>query len=178
MAGDAAEAGVAFYEADPRAIVPMEAFRVPRSVARALRRSDFEVRVSHAFGDVVRACAKRSSGGAWLSEELIAAYIRLHDAGFAQSVECWRGDRLEGGLFGVAMGRLFTSESMFHCGSDAGSIALVATHGLLRAAGVDLWDIQVMSPHLARFGAVEIDGARYRRLLEAALADGIAPRFD
>lgn len=159
---------VGLYAADPRAVIPLEGFRVPRSVRRALRRGGAEVRVDTAFGEVARACAEGRSG-VWLTPRLVAAYERLHRAGFAHSVEVWQAGRLAGGLFGVALGGLFTSESMFHRLSDAGSIALVATAERLRARGFVLWDVQTWSPHLARFGAVEIPAARYLALLETAL---------
>jgi len=177
MARDGAPDEVAFYEADPRAIVPLEGFRVPRSVRRALARRSFEVRVSSAFDEVVRLCAGDRDGGVWLSPPLICAYGELHRAGFAQSVECWSGRRLVGGLFGVALGSLFTSESMFHREPDAGNAALVAAHGILTEHGVTLWDLQMASAHVTRFGAREVSAEEYRRLLAEALADGRAPRF-
>lgn len=177
MAQDGAPDEVAFYEADPRAILPLERFRVPRSVRRALARTSFEVRVSSAFDKVVRLCAGDRDGGIWLSPPLIGAYGDLHRAGFAQSVECWSGQCLVGGLFGVALGGLFTSESMFHSEPDAGNAALVAAHSILIERGVTLWDVQMTSPHVSRFGAREVSAQEYHRLLAEALADGLAPRF-
>jgi leucyl/phenylalanyl-tRNA--protein transferase len=166
-----------FYEADPRAILPMDGLRVPRSVRRGLARLDYEIRVSTAFDEVVRLCAGPRTGGTWLSAPLADAYRELNRAGFAQSVECWCEGRLAGGLFGVSIGALFTSESMFHRRSDAGNAALVAAHGVLSERGVTLWDVQVASPHVRRFGALEISPAEYRRLLAAALAGGLQPVF-
>jgi leucyl/phenylalanyl-tRNA--protein transferase len=168
-------AEVAFFDADPRAILPLESFRVPRSVRRRLAREPFEIRIGTAFGRVVRGCAEGREDGVWLSEPLIRAYIALHEAGFATSVESWRDGELAGGLFGVTLGRLFTSESMFHRRSDAGNAALVATHGLLVAAGVTLWDVQMSSAHVRRFGAVEISAAEYGALLGDALREGVRP---
>jgi leucyl/phenylalanyl-tRNA--protein transferase len=163
------EGRIGFYECDPRTVIPMDGFRVPRSVARALRRGSFEVRIDTAFEEVVTACGGERLGGAWLSPRLAAAYCGAHAAGFAHSVEIWGGGRLAGGLFGVAIGGLFTSESMFHRVSDAGSAALVATHARLAARDFTLWDIQMSSPHTARFGAVDLPPGEYRRRLADAL---------
>lgn len=161
---------VGLYEADPRGVMPIEGFRVPRSAARGVRAAGYEVRVDAAFGQVAAACAVRPGEAAWLTPRLIAAYERLHRLGVAHSVEAWREGRLCGGLFGVSLGGLFTSESMFHRAPDAGNAALVAAARMLAAAGYALWDIQMTSPHTARFGAVEITAADYRRRLRAALA--------
>ena len=141
---------------------------------RNLKRQPFTVAVDGDFEAVVRSCADRRSGGVWLSEALIAAYIDLHRAGVAHSVECRQGGDLAGGLFGVALGAFFSSESMFHRVSDAGNQTLVATHALLRDARVTLWDIQMVSPHTRRFGAVEISQQEYLKLLHDALAVGSA----
>jgi leucyl/phenylalanyl-tRNA--protein transferase len=160
---------VGLYEADPRAIIPVDGFRVPRSVARGLRREGYEIRVDAAFEAVAAACAVRPGEPAWLTPRLVDAYARLHRLGVAHSVEAWRDGRLCGGLFGVALGGLFTSESMFHRAPDAGSAALVATAAMLRASGFALWDIQMTSPHTERFGATEVDRRAYRRRLSEAL---------
>jgi leucyl/phenylalanyl-tRNA---protein transferase len=170
-----AEGPVGLYECDPRGVIPVEGFRVPRSVARGLRRGGFEIRVDAAFSQVAAACAVRPGEPAWLTPRLLAAYDLLHRRGVAHSVEAWRGGRLCGGLFGVALGALFTSESMFHREPDAGSAALVAAARMLRAAGVELWDIQMTSPHTERFGAVAISPGEYRRRLAAALRGVAGP---
>jgi leucyl/phenylalanyl-tRNA---protein transferase len=159
---------VALYEADPRGVIPLERFRVPRSVARGLRRAGYEIRVDAAFDRVAAACSVRREG-TWLTPRLVAAYCRLHRIGVAHSVEAWRGGRLRGGLFGVALGGTFSSETMFHWGPDAGNAVLVATARLLADRGFVLWDIQMVSAHTARFGAVEVPAPRYARLLRSAL---------
>lgn len=159
---------VGFYETDPRGIMPIEGFRIPRSVARGLRRWRDEVRVDSAFAEVAHACGG-DRDGEWLTPRLVRAYVRLHEHGWAHSVEVWREGRLVGGLFGMALGGLFTSETMFHRAPDAGNAALVATARLLGAGGFTLWDIQMVSAHTARFGAYEISGANYRRRLGRAL---------
>src|SRR5450631_3145843 len=121
-----ADERVPYYEADPRAVIPVGEFRTPRSVARGIARAVFDIRVNTAFAAVCRACSARPEG-TWLSPRLVDAYCRLHAAGYAHSVEAWERQRLVGGLFGVALGGLFTSESMFHTASDAGNAVLVAT---------------------------------------------------
>jgi leucyl/phenylalanyl-tRNA--protein transferase len=161
-----------FYESDPRVVIPLEGFRVPRSVRRALRTAGFETRIDAAFSEVVAACGGPRQGGAWLTPRLGALYVALHEQGHAHSVEIWRESRLVGGLFGVALGGLFTSESMFHRESDAGNAALVATHRHISGRGYTLWDIQMSSPHTARFGATLISGREYRHRLASALAAG------
>ena len=127
---------------------------MPRSVRRALGRGRYEIRVDAAFGEVAAACAEDREG-VWLTPRLGEAYGALHRLGLAHSVEAWSGGRLAGGLFGVALGGLFTSESMFHREPDAGNAALVGTAALLAERGFALWDIQMSSPHTARFGAVD-----------------------
>lgn len=161
---------IGFYEFEPRAVIPLDGFRVPRSVRRALRDGPFELRIDSAFEDVVRECGLPRSGGEWLTPRLGAVYCELHRAGYAHSVETWCKGYLVGGLFGVALGGMFTSESMFHRVSDAGSAALVATHRHLVERGFVLWDIQMASDHTSRFGAVELSHGDYRARLDVALA--------
>ncbi len=161
---------VGFFTCDPRAVIPLDAFRVPRSVRRGLREAAFEVRFDTAFADVIQACGGERHDGMWLSDRLGATYMELHEMGVAHSVEIWHSGYLAGGLFGVAIGGLFTSESMFHRVSNAGSAALVATHRHLVALGFALWDIQMMSDHTRRFGAVELTTDDYEQRLAAALA--------
>jgi len=160
---------VGFYECDPRTVIPIEGFRIPRSVARALRTRAFEVRFDTAFEEVVGACGGARKGGAWLSRRLADAYCDAHAVGFAHSVEIWGEGRLAGGLFGVAIGGLFTSESMFHRVPNAGNATLVATHGHLADRGFTLWDIQMSSPHTTRFGAVDLTPGEYHHRLADAL---------
>lgn len=156
------------YVADPRAVIPLDGFRIPRSVRRGLRDASFTVTVDGSFSEVIAACGGARHGGQWLTPRLARLYGDLFDRGFAHSVEVRSEGVLVGGLFGVALGGLFTSESMFHTMSDAGSAALVATHAHLTDRGFALWDIQMLSDHTVRFGAVEIPGSEYRaRLLEA-----------
>lgn len=161
---------IGLYRADPRAVLPIDGFRIPRSVARGIRRRSYEIKLDEAFPEVVRACAAGRSDGVWLTEELAGAYDELHRAGVAHSVESWEGGRLVGGLFGVAIGGLFTSESMFHRAADAGNHALVGAAAHLAGRGYTLWDIQVASAHTERFGATVIGADEYDRRLAGALA--------
>lgn len=160
---------IGFYGCDPRAIIPLEGFRVPRSVRRGLRDSGFEVRIDTAFAEVIAACGGPRHDGQWLTARLGSVYRQLHAMGIAHSVEIWHSGYLAGGLFGIALGGLFTSESMFHRVSNAGSAALIACHEHLVAGGFSLWDIQMTSDHTVRFGAIEIDELDYQRRLDAAL---------
>lgn len=166
---------VGMYESDPRGVMPIEGFRVPRSVRRALRLASFEIRVDSDFEAVARGCAEPRPDGVWLTPRLVRAYGALHRRGHAHSVEVWDEGRLAGGLFGVALGGMFSSETMFHRAPDAGNAALVAAAGLLRAAGFSLWDVQVTSAHTRRFGAYEIAPVEYRRRLARALRERPGP---
>jgi leucyl/phenylalanyl-tRNA--protein transferase len=152
-----------------RGIVPLEGLVVSRSLRRATRK--FEIRVDTAFEDVVNACADPSRPQGWINEDIAAAYVRLHDLGWAHSVECWRDGRLVGGLYGVAIGGLFAGESMFHHERDASKVALVALVELLHDEYADarLLDIQWVTPHLASLGAREIPRAEYLDRLQRAL---------
>ncbi len=164
-----ARGAVGLYETDPRAVMPIDGFRVPASVRRALRRRAYAIRVDAAFDEVVDACAE-DRDGVWLTPRLGEAYRDLHRLGLAHSVEAWGGGRLAGGLFGVALGGLFTSESMFHREPDAGNAALVGTAALLAERRFVLWDIQMTSPHTSRFGAVDLGRDDYLARLHEALA--------
>lgn len=168
MDDESARGPVGFYEADPRAVMPVEGFRVPRSVARGLRRAGYAIRVDAAFDEVAAACAGEREG-VWLTPRLVRAYGRLHRAGHAHSVEAWRDGRLCGGLFGVCLGGMFTSESMFHREPEAGNAALVGAAGVLLRLGAVLWDIQMASEHTRRFGAREVTAREYARMLARAL---------
>jgi leucyl/phenylalanyl-tRNA--protein transferase len=161
------EGEIAWFSPDPRGVLPLEGFRVPHGLARALKKHRFEVRFDTAFEEVMRACAQREE--TWIDAEILASYVELHRLGFAHSVEAWREDRLAGGLYGVALGGAFFGESMFHRETDASKVALCALVERLRERRFTLLDIQWVTPHLATFGAVEIARASYLRQLRAAL---------
>jgi leucyl/phenylalanyl-tRNA--protein transferase len=153
-----------------RGVVPLDGLRVSRSLRRSLR--DFEVRVDTAFADVVAGCADPARPSGWIDGEIAAAYQRLHELGWAHSVETWRDGRLVGGLYGVAVGGLFAGESMFHTERDASKVALVAlVEALADEHALDrILDVQWLTPHLASLGAIEVSRAAYLRRLPAALA--------
>jgi leucyl/phenylalanyl-tRNA---protein transferase len=161
------EGALAWFSPDPRAIIPLERFRISRSLRRVVQKGTFTVRMDSAFEQVMRACAEREE--TWISEEIIEAYTALHTLGFAHSVECWQGDQLAGGLYGVAIGAAFFGESMFSRTRDASKVALVHLVVRLRARGYLLLDTQFFTPHLERFGAMEIPRSRYMALLTEAV---------
>ncbi|HEX6311363.1 MAG TPA: leucyl/phenylalanyl-tRNA--protein transferase [Acidimicrobiia bacterium] len=159
---------IGWWSPDPRGIIPLDALRVSRSLRRSCRR--FETTVDRAFADVVRACADGRRPGGWIDDHFVEAYTRLHELGWAHSVEAWNAEgKLAGGVYGVAIDGLFAAESMFHRVTDAGKVALVALVELLRAGGAKLLDVQWVTPHLATLGAVEVPRARYLELLAEAL---------
>jgi leucyl/phenylalanyl-tRNA--protein transferase len=161
------EGPLGWFSPDPRAIIPLETFRVSRSLRRVLRKEAFTVRLNSAFEQVIRACAGREE--TWISEEIIEAYTALHARGLAHSVESWQGEQLAGGLYGVAIGGVFFGESMFSRTRDASKVALVHLVTRLRARGYVLLDTQFLTPHLMQFGALEIPRSRYLALLTEAV---------
>lgn len=171
MADD--EGRISWYSPDPRGIIPLDAFHVPARLARIVRRGTFRIALDIAFEEVIRACAEagREPGdtGTWISEDIIESYCGLHDLGYAHSVEAWQGDRLVGGLYGVALGGAFFGESMFHRVTDASKVALVALVERLTSRGFTLLDTQWSTDHLQQFGVIEISRADYLRRLEASL---------
>jgi leucyl/phenylalanyl-tRNA--protein transferase len=153
-----------------RAVLPLDGFHVSRSLRRSLRR--FELRVDTAFADVVAGCADPARPHGWIDSRIVAAYTRLHELGWAHSVEAWDSDGLAGGIYGLALGGLFAAESKFQRRRDASKAALAGLVELLRSAGdadLRLLDCQWQTPHLESLGAVAIPRAEYRRRLEGAL---------
>jgi leucyl/phenylalanyl-tRNA--protein transferase len=171
MAGEDGE--IRWYSPDPRGVIPLEEFHVPSRLARVVRRGAFRIAVDTAFRDVIHACAdaKRDpeDPGSWISGEIVESYLALHQVGVAHSVEAWQGDRLVGGLYGVALGGAFFGESMFHRATDASKVALVALVTRLRERGFVLLDTQWTTEHLEQFGAIEIPRREYLRRLEASV---------
>jgi leucyl/phenylalanyl-tRNA---protein transferase len=161
---------IRWYSPDPRGIIPLETFHVPRRLARSLRTSGFEIRLDTSFRTVIESCAAREDAdGDWIDGEIVESYCALHARGFAHSVETWQDGVLVGGLYGVAVKGAFFGESMFHRATDASKAALVALVERLRARGYALLDTQWVTGHLSQFGATEIPRRRYLRLLDAAL---------
>jgi leucyl/phenylalanyl-tRNA--protein transferase len=161
-----------WYDPEPRAIIPLDRFYVPRRLARTVRHSGFEIRVDSSFRAVMEACAEPAQGRmtTWISPELVDAYTELHELGFAHSVETWRDGRLVGGLYGVAVRGLFAGESMFSRERDASKVALVHLIERLQRGGFVLLDTQfVVGGHMLQFGTIEIQRAEYKRRLVQAL---------
>ena len=169
----ATDGEIRWYSPDPRGILPLDAVHIPRRLTRVVRQGTFRIEIDRAFGDVIRACASDdrdpSDPGSWIDDEIIESYTALHEQGIAHSVETWLGDRLVGGLYGVALRGAFFGESMFHREADASKVALVALVERLRARGYALLDTQWVTPHLEQFGAVEIPRQDYLRRLEQSL---------
>ncbi|HXG23356.1 MAG TPA: leucyl/phenylalanyl-tRNA--protein transferase [Chthonomonadales bacterium] len=157
-----------WFRPDPRAIIPLDAFHISRSLAKTIRKRLFEIRIDTDFEGVMAGCADRPEG-TWISREFIEVYGALHRAGKAHSVEAWRNGRLAGGVYGVALGGAFMAESMFHRERDASKVALAALVARLKERGYMLLDVQYLTPHLASLGAVEIPRSEYEQRLQIAL---------
>jgi leucyl/phenylalanyl-tRNA--protein transferase len=162
---------VAWYSPDPRGILPLDGLHVSRSLRRSLRR--FDVALDTRFRTVVERCGDPRRDGGWITPAFVAAYTRLHELGWAHSVEVLQEGRLVGGLYGVRIGGLFAGESMFHEVTDASKVALVHLVELLRTDGATLLDIQWTTPHLRSLGAVDVTRAEYLERLHGAVG-----RFD
>lgn len=178
MAEDHLSQRIDWIEPRRRGIIPLDAFHVPRSLRRTMRRGGYELRLDHNFETVIRACATPAPDRprTWLNEALIRSYTALAHAGFAHSVEIWRDGALVGGLYGVRLGGAFFGESMFSRVTDSSKIALVHLVELLNAGGFLLLDAQFLTTHLQRFGAIEIGRAAYlARLREALQAPATFP---
>ncbi len=164
---------IQWFSPDPRGIVPLDAVHVSRRLARVVRKGTFRIEINCAFEDVMRACAALDRDpqdpGTWINEEIIESYTALHKRGLAHSVEAWNGDRLAGGLYGVALRGAFFGESMFFRETDASKVAFVALTERLRTRGYALLDTQWITPHLEQFGAIEIRRSEYLRRLGRSL---------
>jgi len=163
---------IRFYTADPRGIIPLDdRFHIPGTLRQLLKKDPpvFDVRINFDFVGTMRACMEARPEGTWISNELIAAYSRLHQLGFAHSVEVWRGEQLVGGLYGVSLGAAFFGESMFHRERDASKVALVHLVHRMRERGFELLDSQATTSHLRRFGAIDVPAADYLVQLRKAM---------
>ena len=167
MADHKDDTDIFWVEPRERAIIPLDGFHLSRSLAKAVRQDRFRVTCNQAFPEVMTLCAEPRGGdqGTWISDRIRESYLGLNRAGHAHSIECWLGDRLVGGLYGVQFDRAFCGESMFSRETDASKVALTWLVALLRHAGAELLDCQFMTPHLATLGAVEISQAEYLDLL-------------
>jgi leucyl/phenylalanyl-tRNA--protein transferase len=160
---------ILWWSPDPRMVLFPEELKVSRSLARRLQRADYEIRFDSAFREVMLACSatpRPGQDGSWIVPEMVEAYCRLHELGHAHSVETWVDGKLVGGLYGVAIGRMFFGESMFHHAPDASKIAFVHLVRYLQHHGFGMIDCQMKTAHLERFGAREIPRAEFATRLD------------
>jgi leucyl/phenylalanyl-tRNA--protein transferase len=166
---------LAWWSPDPRAILDPDSVHVPRRLARICRSGRFQITCNRDFEGVIDGCATSGDrqGQTWITPAMRRAYVRLHDEGHAHSVEAWHEGRLAGGVYGLAVAGLFAAESMFYRVSEASKVALIELIKHLRSRGFSLVDIQQLTPHTARFGAVEIPRRDYLRRLSTALDQSV-----
>ena len=166
---------VEWFRPDPRGVLPLEDFHVPRSLDRRVRSGRFDISINRDFEGVIRACStpRSAENGSWMIETMLQAYLELFDRGFAHSVEARRDGLLVGGLYGIQIGGAFFGESMFsrpdQGGTDASKVCLVHLVDRLREQGFQLLDTQFVNDHLQRFGCIEISAHEYDRRLGAAI---------
>jgi leucyl/phenylalanyl-tRNA--protein transferase len=158
---------IGWFHPDPRGILPPSGLRVSRSLRRSVRR--YTTTVNEAFDEVITACADPARPLGWIDNRVVKAYSRLHQLGWAHSVEVWDDQGLAGGLYGIAIGGLFAGESMFHRRTDASKVALVRLVQILGESNDVLLDVQWVTPHLASLGAVEVSRQEYYKALSVAL---------
>jgi len=169
------DGSISWYIAEPRAVIPLDdRFKVRRSLRQIWRKGLYQTTVNKDFASVIRSCARHglvSSDEVWLSEEMIALYLDLHRRGHAHSVEVWDEERLVGGLYGIAIKAAFFGESMFSRVKYASQLALVSLVERLRERDYWLLDAQIMTPHIAQFGALNLPHQQYLALLSDALEE-------
>ena len=171
MAETADDPGLYWIEPQKRGVIPLDSFHLPRRLARTVRSGKFEIRIDHDFEAVIAACAAPAPGRnkTWINRRIRRLYSELYRGGHCHTVEAWREGQLVGGLYGVEIGRAFFGESMFHRERDASKVALAHLVARLRLGNFALLDAQFITEHLWQFGAVEIERARYQRILSDAV---------
>ena len=173
--GDPDTGRIEWFSPDPRGIIPLDQFHIPRNVAREVRRNKFNIRFNTAFEQVMRGCAtdRNEFNRSWIDDTILQAYCQLHRQGFAHSVEAWLNERLVGGLYGVNIGSAFFGESMFSRpdlgGSNSSKICLVHLVAHLRQRSFTLLDTQFWTEHLDQFGCIEISADEYLNKLDQAI---------
>lgn len=165
---------ILWWSPDPRFVIFPSEFHCGASLRKVLRRNDFTFAFDRAFAEVIRACARPRPGaagapGTWITADMSAAYLRLHELGYAHSLEAWQGSDLAGGLYGISLGRCFFAESMFHVADNASKAALAVLAATLAAMEFSVIDCQLPAPHLAAWGARAIPRRRYLHLVRQGL---------
>jgi leucyl/phenylalanyl-tRNA---protein transferase len=179
MAESAGDPEIFWVEPEMRGIIPLDDFHVPRSLAKAIKKNPFDIRVNTAFSEVMKGCAAEAPDRptTWINETIHGLYNALNRFGHAHSVEAFEGDELVGGLYGVSLGAAFFGESMFSRRTNASKICLVHLVERLQARGFTLLDTQFTTDHLKNFGAIDVPKKDYAKLLERAMAHEDIP-FD
>jgi len=167
---------IGWFSPDPRGVLPVDGLHVSRSLRRSMRRH--ELRVDTAFDAVIHGCADPTRPHGWIDRRIIDAYTRLHELGWAHSVEAWFDGELVGGLYGISIGSFFAGESMFHRRADASKVALVGLVEIMRACPEPVIDVQWQTPHLASLGVVEIPRADYLEQAARAMEGPLPEPFD
>ncbi|VAV91163.1 Leucyl/phenylalanyl-tRNA--protein transferase [hydrothermal vent metagenome] len=178
MAEDAGDNSLYWVEPEERGILPLSGFHVPRSLAKTIRRQDFDIRVDTQFEQVMRACSAQTDNrpSTWINDRIINLYKQLHKMGCGHCVECWHDGELVGGLYGIRIGAAFFGESMFSRKTDASKVALVHLVARLKVGGFALLDAQFKNDHLTQFGLATVSRDEYHLMLEPAL--GVDAEFD
>jgi len=163
---------ITWWSPDPRGIIELDGLHLSRSLAKVIRRGEFQVTLDRAFREVMAGCAAPGPGrqSTWITEEFLEAYSELHRQGCAHSLECWQGTRLAGGIYGVSIGGFFAGESMFHRVGNASKVALFHLVEHLRRRGFGLFDIQMLTPITRQLGGIDIPRREYLRRLRQAVA--------
>ena len=162
---------ITWWSPNPRAIFELDRVHISRSLAKVLRQGRFQITIDRSFQQVMEGCAESrpGRGQTWITPEFLAGYTRLHEQGHAHSLECWEGERLAGGIYGVVVGGLFAGESMFHRASNASKVAVCKLIEHLRSRGFTLFDIQMLTPITTQLGGVTIPREEYLRRLAGAV---------
>ena len=161
------EGEIGWFSPDPRGIIPLDSFHVPKSLKRVISSGRFNVRINGSFGDVIDGCAEREE--TWIDETVRDSYLNLNGRGYAHSVECWLDGELAGGLYGVAIGGAFFGESMFSLRTNASKVAFIALSKACAQGGVELIDCQVDNPHLLSLGATSMPRKDFENHLRDAI---------
>jgi leucyl/phenylalanyl-tRNA--protein transferase len=171
MAESAEDSGLFWVDPEIRGVFPLDNLIISTSLAKCIRSDRFEIRIDQDFAGVIDGCAAAYEGRdkTWINARIRRLYGALFETGYVHTVECWRDDRLVGGLYGVALGAAFFGESMFHLESNASKVALVHLAARLVAGGFRLLDTQFVTPHLASLGAIEVSKHAYRQMLAEAV---------